>query len=129
MLYVGQTDGLPEISLAGIGIPKDLNLELSTTIQMQDLCFVPALEMSQLAGLVTKLDVRRKSLEHALLRKEESFDALLKTSAKLKQDLKNKEMMRIYQLEILALRNIELERLLEQKRSLNSAPSLMRISH
>jgi hypothetical protein len=63
------------ISLPGIEIPADLNLSLSTTSQVypaEDLSHVLNTGVSNLAALFVALGARNKSLEHALLQKDDS---------------------------------------------------------
>jgi predicted RNase H-like nuclease (RuvC/YqgF family) len=63
-------------------------------------------EMSQ---KIAKLEERIKGLQTALEIKDSAIEKMKLMNEKLKVDLKNKESMRMSQIELLALRNLELE--------------------
>jgi hypothetical protein len=65
---------------------------------------------------LSKILRRNQELEDALNIKDTAIKKLLARNAELENELKRKEAMRLSQLELLSLRNVELERELHQAR-------------
>jgi hypothetical protein len=66
---------------------------------------------------LSKILQRNKELEDALRIKEMAMQKLLSRNKELEDELKRKEVVRLSQLELLALRNVELEKELHQQSS------------
>lgn len=65
---------------------------------------------------IAKLEVRIRELEAALEIKESTMEKLKDMNANLREEIKKYDAMRISQIELLALRNLELEKELSQYR-------------
>ena len=63
-----------------------------------------------LSTLLAKLEERNKYLLDSLDHKEKALNALIEVNSNLSNELKRNEVMRLSQLESLALRNVELEK-------------------
>ena len=75
------------------------------------------------ADTIPKLTLRIKELEAALEIKDAAVDKLKSMVSNLQAEIKNKDTMRVAQIELLALRNLELEMKLSQ--SNGGPPSLL----
>jgi predicted nuclease with TOPRIM domain len=62
-----------------------------------------------LAEKIAKMELRNSELEQALKIKESAIEKLANRNAQLVKELKAKDILRMSQLELLALRNCELE--------------------
>jgi hypothetical protein len=96
-------DGEPECddSTIRFGSAKDMDLNQAN----------PANAMQRIAKLLQ----RNQELEDALIIKELTMQKLKSRNEELESELKRKEILRLSQLELLALRNVELEKELQQQ--------------
>ena len=78
---------------------------------------------SNLVYTYLRLRIRNKLLENSLETKEEAMAKLLAVNSSLKERLAHSNAMRLSQLEILALRNLELEKELSSSSTSRSASS------
>ena len=98
-------------------IHANLNLELNfPAVEDKKSEYVNDQETKVLDQLFS-LEQRNRSLQELLHNKDVTLDKLLTSHEYLKKELKRVETMRLAQLEMLALRNIELERELSEKLS------------
>ena len=98
-------------------IHANLNLELNfAAVEDKKSEYVNDQETKVLDQLFS-LEQRNRSLQELLHNKDVTLDKLLTSHEYLKKELKRVETMRLAQLEMLALRNIELERELSEKLS------------
>jgi hypothetical protein len=97
------------VSCSGGFSCDDLNMAGSDSIDSADV--TPDNLMCKLAKALS----RNQELEGALKIKEDAIKKLLARNEELEQALKRKESVRLSQLELLALRNVELEKELMQR--------------
>ena len=98
-------------------IHANLNLELNfPAVEDKKSEYVNDQETKVLDQLFS-LEQRNRCLQELLHNKDVTLDKLLTSHEYLKKELKRVETMRLAQLEMLALRNIELERELSEKLS------------
>jgi uncharacterized pyridoxal phosphate-containing UPF0001 family protein len=77
---------------------------------------VQSLDSTSLAEAVSKLEVRSRELECALQIKESAMEKLATINSNLQKEMRVKDAMRLSQIELLAIRNLELEKELSQFR-------------
>jgi hypothetical protein len=77
---------------------------------------VQSLDSTSLAEAVSKLEVRSRELESALKIKESAMERLATINSNLQKEMRVKDAMRLSQIELLAIRNLELEKELSQFR-------------
>ncbi len=77
---------------------------------------VQGLDSTRLLEAISKLEVRNRELENALQIKESAMDKLAAINSNLQKEMKVKDTMRLSQMELLAIRNLELEKELSQFR-------------
>ncbi len=73
--------------------------------------------MTNVEQLLEEAKLRNIELKVLHSRKEMEFERLVQENSNIKREIKRQEAMRLSQLEFLALRNIELEKLMLQVRS------------
>ena len=98
------------------GLEQQNQLDNESDMEIESAVKVDSDEITaeNLKSRLSKLILRNQELESALRVKDETISKLLARNAKLEKDLKRKEAMRLSQLELLALRNVELERELHE---------------
>ena len=77
---------------------------------------VQGLDSTRLIEAISKLKVRNMELESALQIKESAMDKLANINSNLQKEMRVKDAMRLSQLELLAMRNLELEKELSRFR-------------
>ena len=77
---------------------------------------VQGLDSTSLIEAISKLEVRNRELESALQIKESAMDKLAAINSNLQKEMRVKDAMRLSQMELLAIRNLELEKELSRFR-------------
>ena len=67
-------------------------------------------DSSDLLQIIAKLECKVKEMQTALEIKDSAMEKLHNINEKLRHEIRNKETMRMSQVELLALRNLELEK-------------------
>ncbi len=83
---------------------------------------VQGLDSKKLIEAVSKLEIRNKELESALQIKETAMEKLASINSNLQKEMKIKDTMRLSQMELLAIRNLELEKELSKFRADDGEP-------
>jgi hypothetical protein len=83
---------------------------------------VQGLDSKALLEAISKLEIRNRELECALQIKESAMDKLAAINSNLQKEMRTKDTMRLSQMELLAIRNLELEKELSLYRP-EEAPS------
>ena len=74
-------------------------------------------DLKSMLQIISQIDKHNKELEKALFEKEMEMERILQARSSLEIKSKHQEKVRMFQLELLALRNVDLEKQLSKAKS------------